>query len=211
MVDENLIKKISEKVVQRMEREKKPIIANISNRHVHLTAQDLETLFGSGYKLNKDRDLMQPGEFATREFVIISGPKGKIEKVRVLGPVRKQTQVEISRTDSFVLGVDAPVRLSGDLAGSAPISVMGPQGRIDLKEGCIVAKRHVHMTPKDAQEYEVKDHDIVKIKAGIGGPRGTIFDDVIIRVREDMALECHIDVDEGNACFLKNGDKVIIL
>jgi putative phosphotransacetylase len=211
MADENLAKKISEKVIRRIEREKKPITGNISNRHTHLSQQDIEALFGPGYRLKKQKDLLQPGQFACEEVVIIQGPKGKIDKVRVLGPARKQTQVEVSMTDSFVLGVEPPVRDSGDLAGSAPIRVIGPKDSVELKEGCIIAKRHMHFHLKDAAEYGVKDKDIVRVRAGIGGPREVVFDGVLVRVGEDMALECHLDTDEGNACLLKNGDKVIML
>jgi len=169
----------------------------------------LEKLFGKDYKLTKDRDLMQPGEFASKESVTIKGPKGEIKKVRVLGPVRKATQVEISKTDSFMLGISVPVRISGDTKNSAPITLIGPNGLIEIKEGCIIAKRHVHMTPADAEFFQLKDGETIRVK--IDGERGLVFDNVVARVRQDMTLEFHVDTDEANAAGIKNGDKAVIL
>jgi len=190
-------------------RAQRPVTANSSNRHVHLCKQDMEALFGSGYQLVKIKDLIQPGEHACNETLKISGPKGEIDKVRVLGPLRKFTQLEISIGDTVKTGLKAPVRSSGDIAGSSPVKITGPAGAVELKEGCIVAKRHVHMTPADAEFYGLKDNEIISIRCG--GERGLIFDNVIARVSDKMALECHIDVDEANAAGLRNGDKIIIL
>jgi putative phosphotransacetylase len=190
-------------------RAQKPVVANSSNRHIHLCLEDLEKLFGKGYQLNKIKDLIQPGEHACKETVKISGPKGDIDKVRILGPLRKFTQVEISMGDAVRLGVSAPVRGSGDTKGSAPIKITGPAGTAELKEGCIVAKRHVHMTLKDAQFYGLKDGELVSVKCG--GERGLIFDNVMVRASDKMLLECHIDIEEANAAGLKNGDMVTIL
>ena len=195
--------------MENKKRAERPVIANSSNRHIHLCQGDMEKLFGKGYKLNKIKDLIQPGEHACAETVKISGPKGDIEKVRILGPLRKVTQVEISVGDSVKLGLKAPVRGSGDIAGSSPVKITGAAGIADLKEGCIVAKRHVHMTPADAAFYGLKDNEIVSIKCG--GERGLIFDNVVARVSEKMALECHIDIEEANAAGLKNGDMIVIL
>jgi len=208
-MSEEIVKKITEKIMKRIDRSKRPIIANVSNRHIHLRKEDLEVLFGKGYQLTKLRDLMQPGEFAAEERVTIRGEKGEIKDVRILGPLRKFTQVEISMTDAIRLGVNAPLRISGDIKGSAPITVIGPNGQLDLKEGCIVAKRHVHFSTKDAEIFQVKDGEILKVKTE--GERGLIFDNVVARVREDMALEFHIDTDEANAAGIKNGDKVFLL
>ncbi len=182
------------------------IIVNVSNRHIHLAQADMEKLFGQGYKLSKMRDLMQPGEHATFETVTIVGPKRQIENVRVLGPLRASTQIEISLTDSILIGVKAPIRVSGDTAGSAPIKVVGPKGTIELKEGCIIAKRHVHMTSKDAERFKAKNGQIVKVKCS--GERGLVFDNVVARVSDKMALECHLDTDEANAASVKNSDLV---
>ena len=168
----------------------------VSARHVHLSQADLETLFGKGYELHKKKDLMG-GQFAAQECVTLIGTKLRaIENVRVLGPVRKQSQVEISKTDAIKLGVNAPVRLSGDLAGSAPIALVGPKGAVYLKEGCIVAKRHIHMSPKDAERFGVKDRQVVKVRFESG--RGGTFEDVPIRIDPTFDLEMHIDTDEAN-------------
>jgi putative phosphotransacetylase len=191
------------------ERAQWPVVANISNRHIHLCQGDLEKLFGSGYTLTKTKDLMQPGEHACQETLKIVGKKGEIDRVRVLGPLRRFTQVEISMTDNIQLGMNAPIRCSGDIAGSAPVRIVGPAGTIDLAEGCIVAKRHVHMTTADAGRYGIKDGDILRLQCG--GERGLVFGNVVARVSDKMVLECHLDTDEANAAGLRNGDRVTIL
>jgi len=206
---DDIVQRITDSVRTREKRAQRPVIANVSNRHIHLLASDMETLFGKGYKLTKIKDLMQPGEHACKETVTIKGAKGEIKNVRVLGPLRKATQVEVSLTDSFVLGLTVPLRVSGDILGSAPITVIGPAGSVELKQGCIAAKRHVHMTPADAEFYGLKDGEILNVKTG--GDRGLIFGNVVARVSEKMALEFHVDIDEANAAGIKNGDKVVIL
>lgn len=181
----------------------------VSARHVHLTQADVETLFGEGYRLTKKKDLMG-GQFASNECVTLVGLKLRaIENVRVLGPVRKASQVEISATDAIKLGINAPIRESGKTAGSAPIAIVGPKGVIYLKEGCIIAKRHIHMAPKDAAAAGVADGQEVSVKAG--NERGTVFNHVQIRVDESFTLEMHIDTDEANASKIKTGDKVTII
>ena len=191
----------------------KKIIANMSNRHAHLSRADMDVLFGPGSELTKLRDLMQPGQFACKETITVVGPKGKMENVRIIGPLRKATQVEISRTDTFVFkfAAEPPVRESGDLDGSAPVEIAGPKGKVTLKQGCILALRHLHMSPADAAAFGVADKQIVKVRAGIGTCRATVFENVVCRVSPQMALECHLDVDEGNACLLKNGDPVELI
>jgi len=186
------------------------IVAGVSNRHVHLSREDVEILFGKDYQLTPIKDLGQPGQFACQETVIIAGPKGAIEKVRVLGPERKETQIEISLTDAFKLGVIPPVRDSGDLDGTPGIVIIGPKGSVIKEKGVIIAKRHIHMHTKDAETYGVKDKDIVKVLVEKQGRR-LIFDDVLIRVSEKYALEFHVDTDEANAALLKTGDIVYIL
>lgn len=181
----------------------------ISNRHIHVSDDDLITLFGEGATLTIKKDLSQKGQYAAEETVTIVGPKGKIAGVRILGPCRKQTQVEISRTDSFALGVAPPVRDSGNLVGSAELKVIGPKGEIDIPEGCIIAKRHIHMSLEDAENTGLKDKDIVSVR--VDGERGIIFNEVLIRVNKDFSLEMHIDTDEANAAALKNGDVVTLL
>lgn len=169
----------------------------ISNRHIHLSQADLDQLFGAGYQLTPMNELSQPGQFACQETVTICGPKGAIEKVRVLGPVRKETQIEIVAGDCFKLGVKAPAKLSGDLAGTPGITVVGPKGSVQTAQGLIVAQRHIHMAPADAQAYGVQDGQIVKIR--VGGLRGGIYDNVAIRVTTSSKLECHLDTEEANA------------
>jgi len=187
----------------------KPVPLGVSNRHVHLSAADLETLFGAGYQLTPIKDLSQPGQYAAKECVTIVGAKGAIENVRILGPVRKQTQVEIMRGDCFKLGASAPVRESGVLASSAPITIVGPKGSVYCKEGLIVAKRHIHMTPNDAAVYGVKDGEIISCR--VNGERGIVFDNVVIRVSDKYALEAHLDMDEANCADLKNGDSLFVI
>ena len=181
----------------------------VSARHVHLTQEHVEALFGPGYQLTKKKDLMG-GQFASNETVTIVGLKLRaIENVRILGPVRKASQVEISATDAVRLGMKVPVRESGNIAGSAPIARVGPKGALYLKEGCIIAMRHIHMSPKDAEAAGVKDGDIVSVKAD--NERGTIFNQVKIRVDESFTLEMHIDTDEANASQISQGSTVYIL
>ena len=162
-----------------------------------MSREHVEVLFGTGYKLRKLKDLMQPGQFACEEKVMLVGPKGVIENVRVLGPERRATQVEISKTDALKLGVNPPVRDSGDLAGSERIVLVGPKGVVDLKEGVIIAKRHIHCDLDTAKKLGLKDKDIVKVK--IDGERALIFDEVLVRVSDKYAFEMHIDTDEANA------------
>lgn len=181
----------------------------VSARHIHLTQEHVEALFGEGYQLTKKKELMG-GQYACNETVTIVGLKLRaIENVRVLGPVRKASQIEISATDAMKLGIKAPIRESGDIAGSAPIAVVGPKGALYMKEGCIIAMRHIHMSPADAAAAGVHDGDIVSVKAD--NERGTIFNHVKIRVNESFTLEMHIDTDEANASKIKTGDKVTIL
>ena len=175
----------------------------ISNRHIHLSQSDANTLFGSNYQLTKMKDLSQPGQFAAEETVIIKGPKSEIAKVRVLGPYRKFSQVEILASDNFKLGTNAPLRLSGDLEGSEAIEVIGPNGTLHLNQGLIVAKRHIHMTVADAELFGVTDGEIVKVKTP--GERGLVFDNVVIRVDDSFLLNMHIDIDEANAAGLWAG------
>lgn len=181
----------------------------VSARHVHLTQEHVEVLFGKGYQLTKKKDLMG-GQFASNEQVTLVGLKLRaIENVRILGPVRKATQVEISATDARTLGINAPIRQSGDIAGSAPIAIVGPKGALYLQEGTIVAQRHIHMSPNDADAAGVKNGDVVSVKAD--NERGTVFNHVVIRVDDSFTLEMHIDTDEANAAGIKQGDTVSII
>lgn len=184
------------------------IPVGISARHVHLCREDVETLFGKGYQLNKKKDLMG-GQFAAQECVTLVGTKLRaIENVRVLGPERKSSQVEVAKTDAIRLGLNAPVRLSGDLAGSAPIALVGPKGVVYLKEGCIIAKRHIHMSPADAAKFGVKDKQVVKVRFESG--RGGVLEDVPIRVDDTFTLEMHIDTDEANGLGISKDKGILI-
>ena len=183
----------------------------VSNRHIHLTREDMETLFGKGYELTPLKDLSQPGQFACKETCTLIGPSMRpIENVRILGPLRSGSQVEISKTDSFVLKVKPPVRESGNTAGSAPITIVGPKGVLTLKEGCIIANRHIHMSPADAARFGVKDGDTVDVDAA-SGTRRTRWFDVQIRVSDKFRLEMHVDTDDANAVGLGNGSTVTIV
>jgi len=180
----------------------------VSARHVHLTPAHVEALFGPGYQLTKKKELMG-GQYASNELVTIVGLKLRaIENVRILGPVRKQSQVEISATDAIKLGIQVPVRESGNIAGSAPIALVGPKGAIYLKEGCIIAMRHIHMSPADAKAAGVQDGDLVSAKAD--NERETVFNHVKIRVDDSFTLEMHIDTDEANAAKISTGQLVCI-
>lgn len=183
------------------------LVVNISARHLHISQEDLETLFGPGSQLTVYRWLYQPGEFAAEQTVTLIGPRRRvIDNVRILGPVRKSTQVELSNTDAIALGVNAPVRPSGKTQGTPGCIVMGPKGIVQLKEGVIRAERHVHMSPADAGVYGFKDGQYVKLK--IEGDCSTTFERVLCRVSPSVLLEVHLDTDEGNACNLVNAGSV---
>ena len=187
------------------------IPVGISNRHIHLSREDLETLFGAGYELTPIKELSQPGQYACKEVLTLVGPSMRaIEGVRVLGPLRKNSQVEISKTDSFQLKVNPPVRESGKIEGSAPITIVGPKGVVSLKEGCIIANRHVHMSPDDAARFGVKDCDYIDVDV-FSGTRKTRWFDVQIRVHKDFRLEMHVDTDDANSAGLKNGSVVTVV
>ncbi|MFD0829250.1 phosphate propanoyltransferase [Neobacillus sp. M.A.Huq-85] len=185
------------------------IPVGVSNRHVHLTLADVETLFGNGYLLTPFRELSQPGQFAAVEQVTLLGPKGIIQNVRILGPARGETQVEISITDGFQLGVHPPVRLSGSIEGTPGLTLVGPKGCVVMEKGVIIAKRHVHLSPNDAKELNVEQGDRLFLETV--GDRRIIFSDVVVRVNPSYHKDFHVDLDEGNAAGLKTGDLVKII
>ena len=211
------IEELVKRVVAQMKDESAPvkkdsgaIPVGVSNRHIHLTKEHVEVLFGKGYELTKLKDLSQPGQYACKETLTIVGPSLRpIEKVRVLGPVRRASQVEISKTDSYALKVKAPVRESGNVAGSAGVTIIGPCGVVTLSEGCIIANRHIHMAPEDGQRFGVSDGDTVTVDAV--GERRTRFYDVQVRVSDAFRLEMHLDTDDANAVGLGNGSTVTIV
>ena len=183
------------------------IPVGVSNRHIHLSKEHVEALFGAGYELTPFKDLSQPGQYACKETLTIIGPSLRpIENVRVLGPVRRSSQVEISATDSYVLKVKPPVRESGKTEGSAPITIVGPRGVVTLSEGCIIANRHIHMSLEDGKKFGVNDGDYVTVDAN--GKRRTRWFDVQVRVHKDFRLEMHVDTDDANAAGIGNGCRV---
>ena len=185
------------------------ISVGLSNKHLHLSQEHIDVLFGENYELSRTKDLSQPGQFACEEKVDIIGPKGTLKGVRVLGPARPDTQIEISLADARALGVTAPVRDSADLDGTPGAKLVGPKGEVQLEKGIIVAGRHIHMHTKDGEESGYKDKDIVSVK--VDGKRGLVFNNVLVRVGDLYALEMHLDVEEGNAAQLDNGDIVEII
>ena len=185
------------------------VTTNLSNRHIHLSADDLATLFGVETTLTPKIDLLQPGAFAAEETVTISGPKGSIERVRIVGPLRPDTQCEILAADRHKLGIDAPLRLSGDIAGSAAFTITGPGGSIEKSEGLIVAKRHIHMDTETAAQHNLTNGQIVSL--AIPGERGGMLSETILRVTPESVTECHIDTEEGNALGISNGDSLTII
>ncbi|HLS07083.1 MAG TPA: phosphate propanoyltransferase [Bacillota bacterium] len=185
------------------------IPVGVSNRHVHLSEEHVEQLFGKGYELQKFRDLTQPGQYAAIETVTILGPKGFINNVRVLGPIREETQVEISKTDGFTLGVHPPVRLSGSIDNTPGLTLIGPEGYVVIDKGTIVAKNHVHMSPDEAKQFSVDDHDTLMLKTLTDRPM--ILPEVIVRVNDQFKLDCHLDLDEGNAANVRTGDELAVV
>ena len=188
----------------------KTVLVEISARHVHVSEKDLETLFGKGYKLTPKKDLSQPGQFACEERVTVVGPKKELAGVSILGPCRPATQVELSLTDARSIGVKAPIRESGDVAESGACKLVGPCGEVELTEGVIAAKRHIHMTPADAEKYGIVDKQVVSVKIPTEG-RALIFDDVVARVSSNYSLAMHLDTDEANAAAIPGGCTGIIL
>lgn len=182
------------------------VSVGISNRHIHLSQEHINALFGTGYSLTKIKDLSQPGQFACEETVTLIGPKGALQGVRVLGPARKASQVELTGTDTFKIGVKPPVRDSGKIEETPGIDVEGPKGRVHLAQGVIIAARHIHMTPQDAMRYSLKDGD--RVRVAVPGPRGGVLEQVLVRVNPDYALDFHVDTDEGNAFGLVNGQQL---
>lgn len=215
MLDEKLVSEIVGRITAEyrsagMAANIKKVPIGVSGRHIHLTREHLEALFGKGYTLTPDKELAQPGQFSCKESVTIVGVSMRpIEKVRVLGPLRSETQVEISRTDSYTLKLTAPVRPSGEIKGSAPITVIGPKGAVSLNEGCIIANRHIHMNAADAKRFNFKDGEMTAVRAN--GEKRTVFYDVQIRVSESFVLQMHIDTDDANAACLSNCDEVEII
>lgn len=185
------------------------VILGVSNRHIHVSKKDLEILFGSGYELTNIRDLLQPGQYASKETVTIRSDFGSIDKVRIIGPVRPYTQVEISKTDAIKLKINPPIRDSGDLENSEKVTIIGPNGKVTIDNGCIIAARHIHMTPDDKTKMGLDD--VTEVSVEINGIKGGILHHVNLKVAEASTLEFHIDTDDSNAHLAKTGDLVKII
>lgn len=208
-MDKSIVEQAVRAAVAQVQNDHGQIKIGVSQRHIHLSREDLDTLFGKGYELTKKKTLMGR-EYAAEECVTLVGPSLKsIEKVRVLGPVRAKTQVEISRTDTFILKVSPPVRPSGQVEGSEKLVIVGPKGSVYLKEGVIIANRHIHLTPQYAKQHNIKDGDYVDVL--VESIKPTRFYDVQVRVRDDFNVEMHIDTDDANSAGLRNGDIVKII
>lgn len=210
ITEQQLIKIVTQAVIKELStRDDDKVPVGISVRHIHLTRSNIDWLFGRNYQLTPKKALSQPGQFACEECLDVIGPKGVLTKVRVLGPERNATQVELSQTDCRTIGITAPVRDSGDLEGTPGIKLRGPLGEIEIPKGVIIADRHIHMSPADAERFGLKDGDRVKVK--IDGVKPGVMEHVLIRSGEKHRLDMHIDTDDGNAFMLKQGQLVTVL
>lgn len=209
LAPEELIRLITRMAVKELQKRERAVPIGVSNRHIHLSRADMDELFGQGSDLTWKKELGQPGQFAAEETVTIRGPKGELSRVRVLGPLREESQVEISVADGFVLGVKPPIRESGQLDGTPGIEIIGPKGRVKKKRGVIAALRHIHMTPELAQNLGLRDKQLVQTE--VIGLRGAILMNVLVRVSDQFALEMHMDVEEANAMGVQNGDHAYIV
>ena len=210
--DKNTVERITKLVMETLEElggapEQVPV--GVSARHLHLERQHVEILFGENYQLTQMKPLSQPGQFACQETVDLVGPKGVLPNVRILGPERPQTQVELATSDARKLGINPPVRTSGDLKGTPGIILCGPKGEISIAEGVIIADRHIHMTPKDARRFGVKNAQ--KVKLLVDGEKGGTFHNVVIRVSDQYALDCHMDTDDASAFMIKQGQLMTLI
>ena len=206
---EMFVQLVTRLVIEELEKFQRSVPIGVSNRHIHLDRADMDILFGQDSELTFKKELGQPGQYACEETVTLHGPKGELSRVRVLGPLRSESQVEVSVTDGFALGVRPPIRESGKLKGTPGVTIVGPKGTIEKDTGTIAALRHIHLDPETAQRIGVKDKQMVKVE--IAGLRGGILHNVLIRVSEQFAPEMHIDVDEANAFGVKNGDRAYII
>lgn len=202
---------IVDEIIKRLQKEKEDdgILVEASGRHVHLSKEYVELLFGKGYELTKKRDLSQPGQYLCEEKITLIGPKGTIHNISVLGPVRKESQVELSKTDAVSIGVNAPVKMSGSIENSGTVIIATSLAAVKLQKGVIVAKRHIHITPEDAIRYGVANNEEVSIKTN--GERGVIFTNVIVRVSDKFTTAVHLDYDEANACGFTKGMRAWII
>lgn len=208
-VQEEFLRLVVKLVVEELLKMERSVPIGVSNRHIHLNRADMDTLFGEGSELTRVKDLGRPGQYAAAETVTSQGSKGELTRMRVLGPLREESQVEVSIGDGFALGVHPPVRESGQLEGTPGVKVVGPNGEVEMKRGVIAALRHIHLDPATAERMGVHDKQIVRVE--IGGLRGAVLNNVLLRVSDKFAPEMHIDVEEANALGVKNGDRAYII
>ncbi len=206
---EEFLRLVVKLVVEELCKWERSVPIGVSNRHIHLNRADMDTLFGVGSELTRVKELGQPGQYAAAETVTSQGPKGELKRMRVLGPLRDESQVEVSIGDGFALGIHPPVRESGKLEETPGVRVIGPNGEVEMKRGVIAALRHIHLDPATAERMGVHDKQIVRVE--IGGLRGAVLNNVLLRVSDKFAPEMHIDVEEANALGVKNGDRAYII
>ncbi len=210
MIAPERIAGLAAEIEKRLKRSQLDIPVGVSNRHCHLTEAHFKILFGRGAEPKKVKAIKQPGFYAAEELISLQGPKGVLHKIRLVAPYRAHTQIEVAVTDSVAIGLKPPVRESGDVKGSAGAVLIGPAGKVEIKEGVIVAQRHLHFSPPEAQALGVASGEVVRVRAGTGGGRATVFEDVVVRVSDKYSLEFHVDTDEANTAGLKTGDVVHI-
>ena len=205
-----LVEGLSAEIAKRMKRAELAIPAGVSVKHCHLTREHFKILFGASAEPRRVKDIKQPGFFAAEEMIDVKGPKGVLKKIRLVAPYRDHTQIELSVSDAMAIGLKAPVRESGDVKNSAGATLVGPAGQIEIKEGVIIAQRHLHFSPSEARNLGIASGEVVRVRAGAGGGRSTVFEDVVVRVSDKYSLEFHVDTDEANAAGIKTGDVVHI-
>ena len=210
MIAAERIAGLAAEIEKRLKRSTLDIPVGVSNRHCHLTEEHFKILFGRQAEPKKVKAIKQPGFYAAEELISIQGPKGVLHKIRLVAPYRAHTQIELAVTDAFAIGLKPPVRESGDVKGSAGAILIGPQGRVEIKEGVIVAQRHLHFSPSEAAAWGMASGEVVRVRAGTGGGRSVVFEDVVVRVSDKYSLEFHVDTDEANTAGLKTGDVVHI-
>lgn len=210
MITPTQIAGLASEIEKRLSRSKLAIPVGVSNKHCHLTEAHFKTLFGAAASPKKVKDIKQPGFYAAEESIDIQGPKGVLKKIRLVAPYRANTQIELAVTDAIGIGLKPPVRESGDVKGSTGAVLIGPAGKVEIKEGVIIAQRHLHFSPAEAKAAGMTNGEVVRVRCGTGAGRSTIFEDVVVRVSDKYSLEFHVDTDEANAAGIKTGDFVHI-
>lgn len=205
-----LVEGLAVEVAKRMKRSQLAVPAGVSVKHCHLTREHFKILFGASAEPKRVKDIKQPGFFAAEEMIDVQGPKGVLKKIRLVAPYRDHTQIEIAVSDAMAIGLKPPVRESGDVKNSAGATLIGPAGQIEIKEGVIIAQRHLHFSPSEARNLGIASGEVVRVRAGANGGRSTVFEDVVVRVSDKYSLEFHVDTDEANAAGIKTGDAVHI-